>query len=160
MAMPICDCMPKRFAASAGSGCCDSGPNRTAPLEALTVRNTLLDFRVNGQVKSQSEDAGKFQSSMLHHHFPRCRLWVTGIDQPRAIAIEDREHCIQHIAHHLLQVVRSLDGSVNLIHALQEPEMSLALLFCPLTLDRDTREIGDLLDDIGCCDVGLRGSRE
>src|SRR6185503_3681777 len=106
-----------------------------------------LDFPVDTQVKSQSEDAGKFQSSMLHDHFPRCRLWVTGIKQPRAIAIEDREHCIKHIAHHLFEVIGSLDGSVNLIHALQEPEMSLALLLGALTLDRDTRKIGDLFDD-------------
>src|SRR5258705_11349122 len=70
------------------------------------------------------------------------------MDQPCSVAIEDRKHCIEHIAHHLFEVVRSLDRPVNLIHALQEPEMGLALLLCPLALDRDARKIGNLFDDI------------
>ena len=99
------------------------------------------DFRVHGQIKPQGEEAGKFRPSMLHHHSPRASLRITGIDQPRSVAVEDRKHCIKHIAHHLLEVVRPLDGSVNLIHALQEPEMTLALLFCPLAFNRDSCKV-------------------
>ena len=139
--------MLKRFAASAGSGCSRFRTESHSTAGSSDGSEHSRDFRVDGQIKSQSEDAGEFQPSMLHDHFPRCRLWVTGIDEPRAIAIEDREHCIEHIAHHLLEVVGSLDGSVNPIHALQEPEMRLALLLCPLALDRDARKIGDLFDD-------------
>src|SRR5262249_45753955 len=73
---------------------------------------------------------------------------ITGIDQPRAVAIKDRQHCVKHIAHHLLEVICSLNGPVNPIHGLQEREMSLVLLFCALALDRDARESRHLFDDI------------
>ena len=106
------------------------------------------DLWAHGQIKSQHEGAGEFGPSMLHRHFPRCSLRVTGIDQPRSVAFKDRKRCVEHIAHHLLEVVGSLDGSVNLIHALQEPEMGLALLLGSLPLDRDACKIGDLFDDI------------
>src|SRR5712691_1420620 len=105
-------------------------------------------LRVHGNVDAHAEEAGKFRASTLHLHPERESLRVAGIDHPRSIAIKDRQHRVERVAHHLLEVVRSLDGSVDLIHALQEPEMSLALLFCPLALDRDTRKIGDLVDDI------------
>ena len=38
--MTILDWMPSRLAISAGSGWGDPGPNRTGPLDALTVRST------------------------------------------------------------------------------------------------------------------------
>jgi hypothetical protein len=69
---------------------------------------------------------------MFHRRTPRWSLRITRVDQPRSIAREDRQHGIEHIAHHLLEVIRPLDGAVDPVHAFQEPEMSLALLLCPL----------------------------
>src|SRR5207245_6823645 len=106
------------------------------------------DCRGDGEIKTQGEGAGECAPSMLHRHFARWSLRITGIDQPRSVAFKDRKRCVEHIAHHLLEVVGSLDGSVNLIHALQEPEMGLALLLGSLPLDRDACKIGDLFDDI------------
>src|SRR4029434_2930904 len=108
----------------------------------------FLDFRVDGQVKSESEDAGEFRPGMLHRHFPRCCLWITGINQPRSVTIKNRKHCVEHVAHYLFEVIGSLHGPVDLIHAFQEPEMSLALLLGALMLDRDARKIGDLFDNV------------
>ena len=62
--------------------------------------------------------------------------------------MEERQHRVKHITHHLLEVVRSLYRSVHLLHALQEPEMALALLIGPLALDRDARQVGNVFDDI------------
>ena len=122
------DCMLKRFAVSAGSECCRCRTKSHRAAGRSDGLEHLRDVRIHGQIKSQGEGTGKFGSNMFHRHFPRQSLRITGIDQPGSIAIEDREHGIKHIAHHLLEVVRSLDRSVNLIHALQEPEMSLVLL--------------------------------
>src|SRR5262245_20390641 len=106
------------------------------------------DVWVHGQIEPHGEGAREFRPSMFHRHFPRQSLWITGVDQPRSIAIEDRKQCVEHIAHHLLEVVRALDRSVNLIHALQEPEMGLAFFLGLLALDPDAREVGDLFDHI------------
>src|SRR5712692_964532 len=104
-------------------------------------------LRVHRHVGADGEEAGKFRASTLHPHPVRDGLRIAGIGQPRSIALEDRQHGVEHIAHHLLEVVRSLDGAVHPIHALKEPEMGLVLLLCPLALDRDARKIGDLFDD-------------
>src|SRR5690242_18377445 len=87
---------------------------------------------------------------MLHRYFPRLSLRITGIDQPRSIAIKDRNHCVKHIAHHLFEVIRSLDRSANLTHALQEPEMSLALLLGPLALGRIEHGAHEFNEIAGC----------
>src|SRR5262245_19970635 len=91
----------------------------------------LRDLRTNWQIEPHGEVAREFRTSMFHRHSPRCRLRITGIDQPCSIAVKDRQHCVKHIAHHLLEVIRPLDSSVDLIHALQEPEMGLTLFFRP-----------------------------
>src|SRR5206468_7499918 len=44
-----------------------------------------------------------------------------GMHQPRAIAVEDGQRRVENIAHHLLEVVRSLDRAVHPIHTLDEP---------------------------------------
>ena len=84
--------MLNRSASSAGTGCSDPGPNRTGPLEARTVRNTFDDLRVRGHIEPQGEEAGEVRPRMLHRHSPRRSLRVTGIDEPRTVAVEDRKH--------------------------------------------------------------------
>src|SRR5207245_9284130 len=89
----------------------------------------VRDFRIDGEVASQGEGTRELGPSMLHRHFPRRGVRITGMDQPRSIAIEDRQDDLEHVANHLLQVVRSLHGAVHPIHALEEPEMGVVLLF-------------------------------
>lgn len=80
-------------------------------------------------------------------HVPRARdVAIAWIDHPGSIAGEDRQHGLEHVAHHLFEVVRSLDCPVHLSHALEKPEVRLPLLLGPLVLDRDARQVGDLLD--------------
>src|SRR5262245_27211535 len=64
---------------------------------------------------------------MLHCRTPRWSLRITRVDQPRPIAREDRQYSIEHIAHHLLGVIRPLHGAVDPVHAFQEPEMGQTL---------------------------------
>src|SRR2546425_8584134 len=104
-------------------------------------------LRVHGHVDAHAEEAGKFWARPLHLRLVREGLRVARIDEPRAITLKHRQHRIEHIAHHLLEVVRALDGPVHLIHGLQEPEMRLALLLGALALDRDARESGELFND-------------
>src|SRR5208283_1258033 len=52
------------------------------------------------------------------------------------------QHGIEDIAHHLLEVVRPLHGSVDPVHAFQEPDPRLALLLGSLAVF-----------DIGCRDI-------
>src|SRR5262249_16250431 len=101
----------------------------------------------HGQVEAHAEEAGKFRARPLHLDPVPAGVRVARIDQPHAITLKSRQQCVQHIAQHLLEVVRPLDGSVHLLHGLQQPERWLALLLGALTLDRDAREIGDLFDD-------------
>ena len=54
--MPIIDCMLKRFVASAGSGCSDSGPNRTGAAGGSDGLEHFRDFRTHRQIKSQDEE--------------------------------------------------------------------------------------------------------
>ncbi len=71
---------------------------------------------------------------MLHRHAPRWSLWIAGIDQPSSVAIEDRKHLVEHVAHHLLEVIRALNRPVDSIHAFEEPKMGVAFLLSPLAL--------------------------
>src|SRR5262249_32296203 len=98
-------------------------------------------FRVHGHVEAHAEAAGKFRARPLHLHPVPAGLRVARIDQPRTITLKHRQQYVKHIAHHLLDVARLLDSPVYLIHGLQEPEMSLALLLGALALDCDAREI-------------------
>src|SRR5258708_32487954 len=83
----------------------------------------LGDVRIHGHVAPQREDAGELRPGMLHRHSPRWSFWIAGIDQPRSVAIEDRKDLVEHVAHHLLEVIRALNRPVDRIHALEEPEM-------------------------------------
>ncbi len=90
------------------------------------------DFRIHGQIHSQCEGAGEVRPSMLHLRSPRCSLRIAGKDQPSSVGVKDRKHRVEHIAHHLLEVIRALDGPVDPIHAFQKPQMGLAFLLRPL----------------------------
>src|SRR5216683_3244997 len=57
--MTILDWMPKLFAISAGSEWGDPGPNRTGPLEALTVRSTSAAIGSMGTSTPTPKRAGK-----------------------------------------------------------------------------------------------------
>src|SRR5260370_41871719 len=57
----------------------------------------VRDVRVHGLIKPQGEGARECRLSMLHRHFPRCSLWITGIDQPRSVAMKDRQPSLKHI---------------------------------------------------------------
>src|SRR5262245_11872413 len=50
-------------------------------------------------------------------------LRITGINQPRPIASEDRQYSIETIAHHLLEVAGALTGPVEPVHAFEEPQL-------------------------------------
>src|SRR5207244_13587383 len=105
-------------------------------------------LRVYRHVEAHAEEARKFRARPLHLDSVPADLRVARIDQPRAITLKHRQQGVQHIAQHLLEVIRPLDGPVHLIHGLQEPEMRLALLLGALALDRDAREIGELCDNV------------
>ena len=65
--------------------------------------------------------APKLRSRVLHHGSPRRGLGVARIDQPHAVAAEDLEHRVEHVAHHLLEVIGPLHGAVDPVHAFEEP---------------------------------------
>src|SRR5262249_24368953 len=106
-------------------------------------------LRVHGHVEAHAEEARKFRARPLQVNLDPvpAGVRIARIDQPGAITLQHRQQGVQHIAQHLLEVVRLLDGPVYLIHGLQEPEMRLALLLGALALDCDAREIGNLFDD-------------
>ena len=98
-------------------------------------------FRVDGQIGPEREGAGELRPGTLHRHAPRRRFRIARIDQPRPIAIEDGKHRVEHVAHHLLEVVRALNGAVDAIDALQEPQMRAAFLLCLLLLIADASSL-------------------
>src|SRR5260370_918340 len=51
-----------------------------------------------------------------------------------SVAVEDRKHFVEHVAHHLLEVIRALNRPVDPIHALEEPKMGVAFLLSPFPL--------------------------
>ena len=65
---------------------------------------------------------------MLHHDGPRGGFRIARIHQPRSVAIEDRQHLVEHVAHHLLEVVRALNRPVDSVQALEEAEMVVTFL--------------------------------
>ena len=93
----------------------------------------LGDARVHGLVPER-EGTWVLRPGVLHGHAPRPGLRIARIDQPRPIAIEDRKHFVEDVAHHLLEVVRALDRPVDPIQAFEEPEMGAAFLFRALAL--------------------------
>src|SRR5580704_12259263 len=107
----------------------------------------LRDFRIDGQIRSQSEGTGITRPSMLHHGTPRWRVGIARVNQPCAVAFEDREHRAKHVAHHLLEVVGALNGPVDLVHAFQEPDLGLAFLLRLLAfghVNDGTHEFGEV----------------
>ncbi len=70
----------------------------------------------------------------LGQHAPGRGVGVARMHQVGAIAGEDRERGLEHVAHHLIEIARPLDDAVDAVHALEEPHMRLALLVGPLPL--------------------------
>jgi hypothetical protein len=65
---------------------------------------------------------------VLHDGSPRCALGVARIDEPGTIASEDLERRPENVAHHPVEVIRSLDGAVDPVHRLEEPQVRAVLL--------------------------------
>lgn len=58
---------------------------------------------------------------------PRRGVRIKRINEPGPIAGEDPERRTQHLAHHVLDIMRALYRAVDAIHRLQEPDMLLTL---------------------------------
>ena len=84
---------------------------------------------------------------MLHHRATRRRIGIAGIEQPGPIAIEDRQRLLEHAARHALDLVRSLHGTVDPVHAFEEPQVLSAFLLCTLLLS-DIDRAADVLDHL------------
>ena len=61
-------------------------------------------------------------------HAMRVRVGIAGVDQPRPIALEDRQHDIEDSPQHLLEVGGALYGPVHAVQALVEPQLRPAFL--------------------------------
>ena len=48
------------------------------------------------------------------------------------VAIENRQHDIKNVAHHLFKVIRPLDGPVDPVHIFKEPQICQTLVLCLL----------------------------
>ena len=59
---------------------------------------------------------------------------ITGINQPRPIAPEGRQHDVENIAHHLLEVAGPLDGAVDRVHAFEKPQLRPVFFLSTLPL--------------------------
>src|SRR5438034_1030738 len=81
----------------------------------------LSRLRVDRHLVAHAEETGEFRTRPLHLDLVRDGLGVTGMHQPRAIAVEDRQRSVEDVAHHLLEVIRCLDGAVHPIQTLDEP---------------------------------------
>ena len=90
--------------------------------------------RVGRDVRLLGMPAGKLGTGALHHHAPRRGLRVARIDQPGPVAGENLEHRFEHVAHHPLEVVGSLQGAVDAVHRLEEPQVRSAFLLGALAL--------------------------
>ncbi len=100
---------------------------------------------VHRHVFTHGIEAGELRTRPLHLHAVRFGLGVARVHQPRAIAVEDRQRRLEHVAHHLLEIVRSLDCEVHAIEALAAPPSELALFLRPLALgdiDHDATQAG------------------
>ena len=100
-------------------------------------------LRVRGDLRAEREGPRELGAGVFHHHVPRGGVRIAGIHEPRAIAPEEGQDRLQHMAHHLLEVSGALDGPVDSIHALQEPE---ACLLGSPALDRDAGQRRDPVD--------------
>ncbi len=92
------------------------------------------------QIDADREHARICGPGTFHRDLPRNRLRIAWVNQPGPIALEDRQERIQHIAHHLIQIVRTLHRPIDLIQASQESKVGQVLLFRPLYL-------GDIVSD-------------
>ena len=68
---------------------------------------------------------GEFQPRALHPHAPARRFRIARIEQPGAVAAEQRQRELEHAPHHRVEVGRLLDRLVDLIHALEETQVGL-----------------------------------
>ena len=76
-------------------------------------------------------------------HRERRELGRAGIGPEHgAIAFEDIEHHVEHVIHHLREVVGALQGAVHAFHALQVPQVHPMLLLGGLTI-RDIPYLGE-----------------
>ena len=89
---------------------------------------------MHGHLLADGEQAGKLRTSTLHHQCDGRRVCVAGIHEPCAIAVEDRQHGVEDIAHHLFEIIRALDRKVHSIGALNDPATHLALIFRTFSL--------------------------
>ena len=65
---------------------------------------------------------------MLHDRSPRWSSRVAWVDEPGSIAGEDLERRLEHLAHHLVELIGSLDGAVDPVHRLEEPQIRAVFL--------------------------------
>src|SRR4030095_2930187 len=86
------------------------------------------------KLRFQSECPGKLRPRVFHHGVPGSSIGIARVDQPRAVASEDVERRKKDVAQHLLEVLGSLHGAVDAVHALQELEIAPVLRLRALAL--------------------------
>jgi hypothetical protein len=71
---------------------------------------------------------------VLHDRAPRSSARVAWVDNPGSIAGKDVERRLEHRAHHPVELIASLDGAVDPIHRLEEPQIRPVFLLGALAL--------------------------
>ena len=102
--------------------------------------------RGHGDIASLGKCARELRPRVFHDRPPRRSVGIAGIDQPRPIAGKNLEHCVEHVAQHLLDLVGSLHGAVHPVHRFEKPDVRPVLRFCAL-LDCDVDDGADELEE-------------
>src|SRR4029453_11394235 len=97
-------------------------------------RENRCNVTVYRKLRFQRECPGKLRPRVLHHGVPERSIGIARVNQPRAVASEDVERRKKDVAQHLLEVLGSLHGAVDAVHALQELEIAPVLRLRALAL--------------------------
>ena len=81
------------------------------------------DLGVRGQFFFERERPGELRTRVLHDGSPRWGSRVAWVDDPGSIAGKDLERRLEHLAHHPVEFIGSLDGAVDAIHRLEKPQV-------------------------------------
>src|SRR4029450_8577605 len=74
------------------------------------------DLGVVGKFFFERERTGELRTRVLHDRSPRCSSRVAWVDDPGSIAGKYLERRPENLAHHLVELIGSLDGAVDPVH--------------------------------------------
>ena len=115
-------------------------------------------LRIYGHFEPPCEGTGILRPGPLHRHAIGRARRVARVDEPRPVAAEDLQHRVEDVAHHLLEVVRPLQGPVDQVQGFEEPQVGQTILFGTPALGDVAGEDGDA-DDRTVRSPGRGGAR-